>query len=90
MTSTYAVTAEPVDLVAAVSLAVGTSYIVEVVAGNAQVRMFEGGAAAPTDRSYYHAVRPGAAGRIDITPATATPIWVWSRNPSRLVVTPVQ
>ena len=52
MTSTYAVTAEPVDLVAALSLAVGTSYIVEVVAGNAQVRMFEGGAAAPTDRSY--------------------------------------
>lgn len=88
MTLTYAVTVEPTDLVAALSLTVGTSYLVEVVAGNPPVRMFEGGAAAPSDRSYFHTVQPGTDGRLGITPATDVTVWVWATGPSRLVVTP--
>ena len=77
----------PVDLVDALGLIVGTSYIVEVVIGNPSVRLFDGGADAPADLSYYHVVLPGAAGRIGVKPAASTPIWIWSEKPSRLVVT---
>ena len=86
MTETYAVGIVPADLVAALSLVVGDDYILETVAGNAPVRLFEGGSSAPTDLSYYHAILPGAAGRLGIQPATGTPIWVWAPAPSRLVV----
>ena len=89
MTSTYAVGVAPADLVAALSLVVGDSYICEVVAGNAAVRLFEGGATAPTDLSYYHAVLPGAAGRLGVKPAAGSPVWVWAPSPSRLVVSKV-
>ena len=66
----------PVDLVGALNLAVGTSYIVEVVAGNPSVRLFDGGADAPADLSYYHVILPGAAGRLGVKPAAFTPIWM--------------
>ncbi len=88
MTLTYAVTDAPTDLVAALSLTAGTSYLVEVVSGNPPVRVFEGGNAAPTDRSYFHVVQPGAQGRLGIKPATGVKVWVWAAGPSRLVVTP--
>ena len=87
MTLTHAVTTTPADLVAALSLAAATSYVVEVVIGNPAVRMFEGGDSAPTDRSYFHVTQPGAAGRIGITPASGKKVWVWSTGASRLVVT---
>ena len=87
MTEPYAVTETPTDLVAALSLTVGTSYIVETVPGSPPVRLFEGGASAPADLSYFHVIQSGAAGRLGVTPATDVPIWVWSTAPSRLVVT---
>ena len=87
MTETYAVTVAPADLVAALSLAPGNSYICEVVAGNAAVRLFEGGATAPTDLSYYHVILP--AGRLGVKPAAGSPVWVWAPSPSRLVVSKV-
>ena len=90
MTLTYAVTDEPTDLVAGLSLVVGTSYLVEVVSGNPPVRVVEGGNAAPTDRSYFHVVLSGAAGRLGITPVVGVKVWVWSTGPSRLVVTPTE
>ena len=60
----------------------------EVVSGNPPVRVFEGGNAAPTDRSYFHVVQPGAQGRLGIKLATGVKVWVWAAGPSRLVVTP--
>ena len=85
MTLTYAVTDAPTDLVAALALVVGTSYLVEVVSGNPACRVFEGGNAAPTDRSYFHTVQPGRA--LGVKPKTGQKVWVWSTGPSRLVAT---
>ena len=85
MTLTYAVTEAPTDLVAALSLVAGTSYLVEVVSGNPACRVVEGGNAAPTDRSYFHTVLPDD--RLGIKPATGEEVWVWSNAPSRVVVT---
>ena len=86
MTRPYAVTTEPGDLALALGLKTGDPHIVEVVAGNVPVCMFAGGASAPLDRSYYHAIEPGAAGRFTFTPSGVA-IWVWAGQPSRLVVT---
>ena len=69
MTLTYAVTDVPTDLAAGLSLVAGTRYLVEVVNGNPPLRMVEGGNAAPTDRSYFHAVQAGAHGRLVVTPS---------------------
>ena len=78
----------PVDLVGALGLTDGASYVLEVVIGSPSVRLFEGGASAPTDLSYFHVILPGAAGRIGVKPVASTPIWIWSGGkPSRLVVT---
>ena len=85
MTRPYAVTTEPGDLAAALGLRPGAPCTLEVVAGNAPACMFTGGASAPLDRSYYHAIEPGAAGRFDFM--SFGPIWVWAGQPSRLVVT---
>ena len=87
---TLAVTGSaPVDLVGALGLTEGAAYIAEVVIGNPPVRLFEGGASAPADLSYYHVILPGAVGRIGVKPVASTPIWIWSGKPSRLVVTDV-
>ena len=77
----------PIDIVAALSLASDQPYTLEVVRGSsAGIRLWEGGSNAPTDRSAYHAVGPGA--RIGIKPSAADPIWVWtSRGSARCVVT---
>ena len=85
ITKTYAVGTDPADLVAALSLEISDSYICEVVAGNPPVHLFEGGNSAPTDRSFYHVILPGAAGRLGVIPVTT--IWVWAPSPLRLVVT---
>ena len=85
MTEPYAVTTDPADLIAALGLAAGRSYLLEVVQGNPAVRLFEGGAAAPEDRSYFHAICPGK--RIGIKVAADKPVWVWAVAPSRLAVT---
>lgn len=59
--------------------------MVEVPTGNPPVRLFEGGANPPTDRSYFHAVRAGFP--LGVKPAANEKVWVWSDSPSRLVVT---
>ena len=68
MTRPYAVTTEPGDLAASARPAARRPpCTLEVVAGNAPAYvMFAGGASAPLDRSYYHAIEPGAAGRFDL------------------------
>ena len=77
----------PIDIVAALSLETGQPYLLEVVRGSlASARIWEGGSTAPTDRSAYHAVGPGA--RIGIKPSAADPIWVWTpRGSAHCVVT---
>ena len=67
---------DPVDLVAALSLADGAAYLVQVV-GRAAVRLAEA-AAAPADRAHSHELLPGATWTVE---ASATPLWAWCDAP---------
>ena len=92
MTDTYAVAfGAATDLVAALGLSTndGDAYILEVPQGNPAVRLFEGGASAPTDLSYFHTIQPGRA--LGIRARPGDPIWVWTTAGSgtRLVVSEV-
>ena len=80
MTRNVDVTAAPSNLVTVASLTEGDSYILEVVRGGGFVRLWEG-AAAPTDRSYFHALAPGE--RIPIRPKAGEGIWLWRADPAR-------
>lgn len=72
-TQVQALTSAAVDLVAELSLADGTAYVVQAI-GDRTVRLAEA-AAAPSDPYAGHLLTPGETWSVQ---ASATPIWAWT------------
>ena len=71
-TQLQAVASAPVDLVAELSLADCTAYLLQVT-GVRAARLAEA-AAAPSDRAASHEILPGETWTVT---ASATPLWCW-------------
>ena len=80
MTRNVEVGEAPSNLVTDAALTDGDRYVVEVVRGSGFCRLWEG-PAAPTDRSYFHALAPGSI--TPIRPKAGEGIWLWRGDPDR-------
>ena len=78
-TQRIAIGAEPVDIADEGSLVAGTTYTIEVTSTR-DGRLWEGGAAAPSDTQRAAAHRLLLGETYGVTVADNTPIWVWAAS----------